>query len=149
MRNFVSLGRNLATAGQPTEDQLLAVRDAGFEVVVNLGLLDPSYCLADEARSAAALGMAYEHVPVDFHNPLAVDFLAFRDVMRRARGRRVFVHCAANYRASCFVALFAEIDLGWSRARADAHVERVWEPNDVWRQYLSDVRAAWEDGRLE
>jgi len=46
---------NRATSGQPTEAQLAAVADAGYEVVVNLALHDDPRCsLADEAVTAGA-----------------------------------------------------------------------------------------------
>ena len=142
IRNFVAVTGDLATSGQPTEEQLAAVKSQGFEVVVNLGLLDPKYCLPDEAKTVDALGMAYHHLPVDIQRPTLEDFDAFRHVMQQERGRRVFVHCAANIRVSCFVALFGESDLGWSREQADAHVARLWKPNPVWAGFLEEVRAA-------
>ena len=141
IRNFVAVSNDLVTSGQPTEEQLAAVRSQGFEVVVNLGLLDPKYCLADEAGTVAGLGMAYHHVPVDIQRPTLENFDAFRLVMQQERGRRVFVHCAANIRVSCFVALLGETDLGWSREQADAHIARLWRPNPVWAGFLNEVRA--------
>ncbi len=143
IRNFVVLGDQVATAGQPTEQQLSTVRSHGFELVVNLGLLDPKYCLPDEARTVAALGMAYHHIPVDFQNPKASDFDEFRTVMRSAQGSKVFVHCAANYRVACFMALFGEAEFGWSREQADAHIKRLWEPNEVWARFVRDLRDRW------
>jgi len=140
IKNFVPVGPELATAGQPTEEQLGAVAAAGFEVVVNLGLSDPRYCLPDEAASVRALGLDYEHVPVDFQAPAVEDFRCFQALMQGARGRKTFVHCAANYRVSCFVALYGEAELGWSRAEADAHVARVWTPNETWLAFLRAVR---------
>jgi protein tyrosine phosphatase (PTP) superfamily phosphohydrolase (DUF442 family) len=146
IRSFVSLGDNLATAGQPTEDQLLAVRSHGFDTVVNLGLQDPRYCLPDEARTVGELGMSYHQIPVNFQNPTLTDFEAFQRVMRECRGRRLFVHCAANLRVSCFIALFGETDLGWTREQADAHIRRLWEPNEVWNDFLQKVRAGLVSG---
>jgi len=140
IKRFLPVGE-LATAGQPTELELGEVAANGFEVVVNLGLLDPRYCLADEGAVVRALGLEYHHLPVEFEAPAVEDFERFRAVMRGARPRRVFVHCAANYRVSCFVALYGEAELGWSRAEADAHVARVWEPNDTWLAFLRTVRA--------
>ena len=49
IKNFVPVSDHLGTAGQPSEAQLRDVAAAGFAVVVNLGLLDPRYCLRDEA----------------------------------------------------------------------------------------------------
>ncbi len=141
IKNFVRVNDLLATAGQPKESELADVAASGFELVVNLGLLDPRYCLPDEAGSVAKLGLAYRHIPVDFKAPARADFERFEATLREATGRRVFVHCAANYRVSCFVALYAEARLGWSREQADAHVRRVWEPDDVWRGFMEAVRA--------
>jgi hypothetical protein len=51
--------------------------------------------------------------------------------MDASRDKKVFVHCAANYRVSSFVALYGEARLGWSRSRAtrtsaDLGAERDW-----------------------
>src|SRR5438105_13496653 len=93
IRNFVSVSGDLATGGQPTEAQLHDVARAGYEVVVNLGLLDPRYCLADEAGLVQSLGMAYDHVPVDFTAPEAADLEKFFGVMEACAQKKVFVHC--------------------------------------------------------
>jgi protein tyrosine phosphatase (PTP) superfamily phosphohydrolase (DUF442 family) len=141
IKNFIEVSGQLGTAGQPSEAQLREVADAGFEVVVNLGLLDPRYCLPDEAGTVASLGLAYHHIPVDFNAPKGDDFARFLDVMDASRDKKVFVHCAANYRVSSFVALYAESRLGWSQAEADAHMRRVWEPNETWSSFIAEQRA--------
>ena len=56
--------------------------------------------------------------------------------MDSAPGAKVFLHCAANYRASSFAALYAVRRLGWDRARAESFGARVWVPNPVWRAFL-------------
>ena len=140
IKNFVAVSDRLGTAGQPSEDQLREVAGAGFAVVVNLGLLDPRYCLADEAGTVAGLGLAYHHIPVDFNAPQAGDLTRFFDVMDAARDQHVFVHCAANYRVSSFVALYGETRLGWSAEQGDAHIRRIWEPNPTWTQFIADAR---------
>jgi len=140
IRNFVLVSDDLATAGQPSEAQMKDVARAGFDIVVNLGLLDPRYCLADEAGLAESLGMTYRHVPVDFAAPRLEDLDQFFDVMQLSRGKKVFVHCAANYRVSSFVALYGEARLGWSTEEADAHIRRVWTPNDTWSNFIDAAR---------
>jgi protein tyrosine phosphatase (PTP) superfamily phosphohydrolase (DUF442 family) len=141
IKNFIEVSGRLGTAGQPSEAQLREVADAGFEVVVNLGLLDPRYCLPDEAGTVASLGLAYHHIPVDFNAPQADDLTRFLDVMDASKDKKVFVHCAANYRVSSFVALYGESRLGWSPEQGDAHMRRVWEPNPTWVQFIADARA--------
>jgi uncharacterized damage-inducible protein DinB/protein tyrosine phosphatase (PTP) superfamily phosphohydrolase (DUF442 family) len=142
IRNFLAVDPRLATGGQPTEAQLGALARAGYQVVINLGLLDPRYCLPDEAALVAGLGLAYHHVPVQFDAPAAADFDRFAALMDGCREQRTFVHCAANYRVSAFVALYGERRFGWTRAEADAHIRRLWEPNATWQAFLDERRAS-------
>ena len=140
IRNFVPVSEDLATGGQPSEQQIRELSGAGFEVIVNLGLLDPRYCLADEAGLVQSLGVEYHHIPVDFEAPQSEDLAKFFDVMHGARDKKVFVHCAANYRVSSFVGLYGQAKLGWSASDADAHMRRVWEPNETWTEFIEQSR---------
>jgi protein tyrosine phosphatase (PTP) superfamily phosphohydrolase (DUF442 family) len=138
--NFVPIDDRIATAGQPTEAQLAEVAAAGYQAIVNLGLLDPSYCLRDEAGLAASLGLSYRHIPVTFDKPTAGDLETFFEAMDGLVDRRVFVHCAGNYRVSVFMALWGELRLGWTRERADRLIERLWRPSQVWGDFLERCR---------
>ena len=132
----------LATAGQPTDAQLALLASAGYAVVVNLGLAGTNYALPDERVSVQALGLAYEHVPVLWESPTLDDWRVFRAAMRRHHGDRVLVHCAANMRATVFVALYGLLDLGWSQAQADALIASVWQANAIWRDFMASVLRA-------
>jgi len=140
IKNFVEVLPHLATAGQPDEEQLRQLAQAGFEVVINLGLLDPRYCLADEAGLVRELGVEYHHIPVDFQAPRLEDLQRFFAVMEAVQDKKVFVHCAANYRVSSFVSLYGQAKLGWSLEQAAAHIKRLWEPNEVWAQFIQNAR---------
>lgn len=141
IKNFAQVDDRLATAGQPSEEQLLEVAAAGYRTVVNLGLLDPRYCLPDEAGLVSSLGLGYRHIPVQFDAPRREDFDAFVTVMDEHCQEPTFVHCAANYRVSAFVALYGELRLGWTRDEADACIHRVWEPNETWQRFLEECRS--------
>ena len=141
IKNFVAVSDRLGTAGQPSEAQLREVAEAGFEVVVNLGLLDPRYCLTDEAGSVTGLGLTYHHIPVDFNAPEPDDLRRFLQAMDASKDKKVFVHCAANYRVSSFVALYGQARLGWTPEAADAHIRRIWEPNETWARFIAEARA--------
>lgn len=140
IKNFVEVGGVGATGGQPSELELKELASAGYEVVINLGLLDPKYCLRDEAGLVADLGMEYHHIPVVFTDPMPDDFRRFVDTMDSHRNDRVFIHCALNWRVSTFVALYGEVRLGWPRSKADAHARKFWEPNDVWLSFARECR---------
>ena len=141
IKNFVAVSPSLATAGQPLEEQFHELATDGFEVVINLGLLDPRYCLADEKGLVESLGMKYHHIPVDFTAPQSQDLEDFLSAMEVSHHKKVFVHCAANYRVSSFVGLYGQARLGWSVEQADAHVRRVWQPNDTWKTFIELSRA--------
>jgi protein tyrosine phosphatase (PTP) superfamily phosphohydrolase (DUF442 family) len=143
IKNFLAIDDRVATAGQPTEAEVREVAGGGYQAVVNLGLLDPRYCLPDEAGLVASLGLKYRHLPVVFEAPTVADFEAFVAQMDEWAGERVFVHCAANFRVTSFMALYGELRLGWSRARADRHARTFWEPNPTWQRLIDDCRARY------
>lgn len=142
IKNYRAVSPVLATAGQPTEAQMREVAEAGFEAVVNLGLLDPRYCLPDEAGLVRSLGLEYFHIPVDFQSPTRADLGEFFEALAACGDKRVFVHCAANYRVACFVSLYGQARLGWSLTEAQAHIAALWEPNGVWSAFLADSRTS-------
>jgi protein tyrosine phosphatase (PTP) superfamily phosphohydrolase (DUF442 family) len=140
IKNFLPVTDRIGSAGQPTEDELREVAAGGYDAVVNLGLLDPRYCLADEAGLVRSLGLRYEHIPVEFGAPVLDDFRAFLAAMDGMEGEKVFVHCAANWRVTSFLAVYGEMRLGWTRDEADAHARRLWPLNDTWTDFLAACR---------
>ena len=146
IRNFIRIDDHVGTAGQPTAEQFGAVRDAGYEVVVNLLPREQDNALKGEDALIRELGMEYRYIPVVWTAPQPQDFTAFCDVMQKLDGKKIFVHCAANMRVTAFYSSYAMKHLGWSRDQADALVARVWEahPNfkmdDTWRDFVALIR---------
>jgi uncharacterized protein (TIGR01244 family) len=136
--NYLRLDPQLATSGQPSEEELGAVAADGTKVVINLALHDdPRYSLPDETRTVEALGMTYVHIPVKFDAPTKQDLLAFFDAMEKHRDRKVLVHCAANKRVTSFVGLYRVLKLGWDVDAAFAPMHEIWEPNEHWAPFIS------------
>lgn len=136
---FVALGDALASAGQPSEQELGAVAAAGFAVVINLGLSDPSYALEDEGETVRSLGMAYVHIPVQFSSPALADLEHFSKAMAAAEGRRVFVHCRHNKRVPVFVALDRVTRQGWEPEAAFQAMREVWVPDATWQAFIDEA----------
>jgi protein tyrosine phosphatase (PTP) superfamily phosphohydrolase (DUF442 family)/predicted kinase len=149
--NFRRLSDHLITGGQPTEAQLALAAAAGAEVVINLGRLDPAYALSDERGTVGALGLIYEHIPVVWAEPTAADLDAFFAAMERYAGRRLFVHCAANYRASAFNMLYRVLRLGWRIEDARPDMDVIWDPAEYpqWQTFIERSLRGLEvnDGR--
>ena len=136
--SFRAVGDRLGTAGQPTQEQFQAVRNAGFEAVINLALPTCDNALANEGSVVTGLGMAYVHIPVNFKAPTTQDFRAFCRVMDAFNDRRVFVHCAANMRVSAFVFLHRVLHQQVPRAVAERDLHAIWQPDKVWTRFISE-----------
>src|SRR5687768_6608641 len=89
IRAFLRLSDGTGTAGQPTEAQFEAVREAGYQAVVNLLPPASASALPEEAQVVSALGMEYVSIPVDWEAPKTEDAERFFDVMDERRDRKV------------------------------------------------------------
>ncbi len=147
IRNFLSLGDHLATSGMPQPADFAAIRQAGFEVVINLALPTSDDAIANEGELVTAQGMTYVHIPVRFDAPRAKDFERFARILDACANQRVFVHCVANLRVSAFVFL-CRLRQGVDRATAERDLKRFGEPDDIWREFLNQRLAELGQSRL-
>jgi protein tyrosine phosphatase (PTP) superfamily phosphohydrolase (DUF442 family) len=136
--NFNKVSDLLACSGQPGEGQLPSIATDGYKVVINLGLLDGKYALADEAASVKNLGIAYHHIPVLFDNPQIDDLTSFIDIMNEHASEKTLVHCAANYRASVFTGLYLLSAKKLNEEEMQELIEEVWQPDAIWQQFLEE-----------
>ena len=140
--NYREAGPDLATSGQPDEDELAAIAGAGYQVIINLALHDdPRYSLQDEAASVKKLGLEYIHIPVLFGAPTEHDLLRFFDAMAAHKHQRVWVHCAANKRVSAFLGLYRCLREGWPVASAFALQRDIGQPDPVWAAFIASQLA--------
>lgn len=139
IKNFIQIQDQLATAGQPTMYQLESLADAGYQVVINLGLYDTDYALGNEKVWVEQLGMKYIHIPVYFQTPRQNDFIHFLNSVNIQKGKKLFIHCAENKRVSVFVALYRVITGDLSQTDGWNLILEAWEPNLVWESYYYDV----------
>ncbi len=139
--NFRQYSSTFASAGQPTREQFQAVADAGFERVVYIAFTNNRNALPDADQVVKGLGMEYMQVPVDFSNPLPSDFYAFADSMQRDTDKKTLLHCQVNARATAFSFLYRVIFEDVPVADAKADMNTVWQPNEVWRDFIFEVMA--------
>ena len=139
--NWHRLDEKITTSGQPSEDELQAIRALGVTHIVNLGLHSHEKALRDEAGSASALGMTYIHIPVDFDNPTEGDFGWFCLTMAELQDSPVHVHCIANYRVAAFLYRYRRDILGVDEAEARRSMEQVWKPTGVWAAFIARTPA--------
>ena len=144
-RNHVQATAGLATSGVVPAEEFERIAEAGYRTVINLLPDESQYALQREESVVASHGMAYVHIPVSFDAPTIENFDEFRAAMDAHATSPVWVHCAANMRVSVFVALYGQLELGWSTDRAKNLIEEIWEPTAPWIS-LSDKILARERG---
>lgn len=137
--NYQRLSPLMATAGQPDEQQLHDVCHAGFQAVINLGLGKADYSVENEQTIIEGYGVQYFHIEVNFDAPDIENYYAFANLLKHLAGRKVFIHCAANKRASVFVALFQVIQQQLPLQQAMAAVLTIWEPTPAWNSFINSV----------
>jgi protein tyrosine phosphatase (PTP) superfamily phosphohydrolase (DUF442 family) len=147
IRNFQVVSEQLASAGQIGYEQIPLLRDEGYDVVVNLAVADEDRN-AREGFLVTQSGLTYVHIPVEWEQPQLSDVEMFFDVMRANRGRKVFVHCFANMRASAFVYLYRTLVEDVPEAEARATMDEVWDPREQrqWADLIERVKSAYPEG---
>jgi protein tyrosine phosphatase (PTP) superfamily phosphohydrolase (DUF442 family) len=137
--NFLALSNALGTAGQPTQEQFLAIQKAGYQIVINLALTDSPKALPQEKELVESQGMEYVHIPVVWEQPEVEDALKFFRAMNTNSGKKIFVHCAANKRVSAFIYLYRTLYQGISQEEAKKDLHKLWEPNELWSSFIVRV----------
>lgn len=136
--NFLPIDKRWATAGQPTAEQFLAIAQAGYEVVINLGMRDSPRALADEGSLVIAQGLDYIAIPVVWEAPTSENLTTFFAAMTANTEKQCFVHCIANMRVSAFSFLYRVLVLGVPIDEARQTLHQIWEPNPIWQQFIDE-----------
>jgi protein tyrosine phosphatase (PTP) superfamily phosphohydrolase (DUF442 family) len=139
--NFLPIDEQWATAGQPTAAQLTMIKEAGYEVIINLGMADSPRAVVDEDRLVAEQGLAYVAIPVVWEAPTAADLEQFFQVMEANQHKKRFVHCIANMRVSAFTFLYRVIQQGVLVDEARQTLYQIWQPNPIWQNFIEDELA--------
>ncbi|NEP09134.1 MAG: phosphatase [Symploca sp. SIO2C1] len=142
--NFLSLSDLIATAGQPTEEQLVSIAHHGYQVVVNLALPTSDHALPNERTTVESHSMEYVEIPVVWENPTLQDLEHFFEVMEVHQTRKVFVHCVANKRVSVFMYLYRRLKGRFDETTMKGDLLKIWEPNDVWQQFIQQATTHYE-----
>jgi protein tyrosine phosphatase (PTP) superfamily phosphohydrolase (DUF442 family) len=138
--NYWFYDDKLSSSGMPTPEQMKEIADAGVQLVINLAPHDVPNAVPDEAGIANRLGMEYVNIPVIWRDPKSESLVQFMDAMDAHSGKKILVHCEANYRASSFIMMYRVLRLGWKKEDAVPIMERMWNPEDfpIWQKFIDE-----------
>ena len=136
--NFYQITDTIGTGGQPTPDQFTSIRDAGFTSVINLAMPDSPNALVNEGEIVTKLGMTYIHIPVPWQSPSIQDLERFLGFMEILQKQKIFVHCAANYRASAFTNRHLRLNQNLPEEKATSPILKQWLPemDEKWKKII-------------
>ena len=122
--NACQLLPNVITGGQPTAEQLEALKNAGGGIV--LDLRDPMEPRpVDESTLVRRLGMEYVNIPVRAGALDDVTLERTLGVLRSAGNRTVFVHCGSGNRVAGALLPYLILDQGMEEQDAIDQAMRV------------------------
>jgi len=138
--NYWYYDEKLSSSGMPTAEQMRAVAEAGVQVVINLAPHDVPTAIPNEDTLVNELGMEYLNFPITWRAPETEALTKFLDAMDANAGKKIHVHCEANYRASAFIMIYRVLRLGWKKEDAVPVMERMWNPEDfpVWQKFIDN-----------
>jgi protein tyrosine phosphatase (PTP) superfamily phosphohydrolase (DUF442 family) len=137
IRAYFNVNENIACSGQPTEEQFSAIVNNGYSVVVNLAMPTSDFAIANEGEVVSSLGMSYVHIPVKWEAPQLSDLQSFFAVMQAFKEKKIWVHCALNMRASCFIYLYRKHVLQIPESEALYPMREIWQPSGEWQHLVS------------
>lgn len=137
--NYHQVTNNIASSGQPTEDQFNEIALDGYSAIINLAMPDHEHSIANEGSIVTSLGMVYIHIPVPFDAPNEDHFATFSGCMEALKPKKVWVHCIVNARVSAFLFRYLQTNEGLSAIEAKTSILEQWLPHmdDVWKRFIS------------
>jgi protein tyrosine phosphatase (PTP) superfamily phosphohydrolase (DUF442 family) len=136
IKNYRKITNKLHTSAQPTIDEFKLIKQAGIEMVINLARADSPEAIANEAQVIQENELHYINIPVDFKKPDRSDLDLFFKAMDQHSDKATLVHCAYNWRVSCFVYLYRVIKQGCDNETAIRDMLAVWTPDETWQSFI-------------
>lgn len=131
--NFQFIHDHLFSSGQPSKEQLQAIKEYGITSVINLALTDADPHLDQEDRICLELGLNYFHIPLLWDTPSDDQCLFILDLIDHlVQKQMVWIHCAKNYRVASLMYLYRQYYMNIDMPTAHEAMHQIWEPNDTW-----------------
>jgi len=137
IRAFQLVDSNNASSGYVKAGQFKFLKEYGFTHVISLIPGDHS----KEDSIVTSLGMTFTQIEVIWKEPTVVNVQNYFSDMKKYSGKKVFLHCQANMRASAFMFLYRTTQLGVKTEEASKLMYEIWNPkeNKKWDLLIKTV----------
>ncbi len=124
IRNYLRLNERICTGGQPTMEELAALKEQGIRAIINLRQ-PTEYKASEEEAKARELGLRYVNIPVDANNlndQMVEDFLKATD---DPANQPAFIHCGSANRVGAFWMIRRVLRDGWNIEEAEKEARKI------------------------
>jgi protein tyrosine phosphatase (PTP) superfamily phosphohydrolase (DUF442 family) len=115
----------VATGGQPKEEHLQRLAEAGYRTVVDLRTLGESPHPDEWGMIVRSAGLEYVNIPVGHEDIDDETFDRFRELMRDCGRRPVLVHCSSANRVGALLIPYLILDEGMTPEKVSAIAAEV------------------------
>jgi protein tyrosine phosphatase (PTP) superfamily phosphohydrolase (DUF442 family) len=122
--NFLRINTDICTGGQPTVEQLTALKADGVKTIINLRT-PMEYDPAPEIAKAKELGLRYFNIPVASAGPKDEQVVEFLKLTDDPQNRPAFIHCASANRVGAFWMIRRVLRDNWTMDAAKAEAEKI------------------------
>ena len=122
--NFLRINTDICTGGQPTVEQLTALKADGVKTIINLRT-PTEYDPAPEIAKAKELGLRYFNIPVASSGPKDEQVVEFLKLTDDPQNRPAFIHCASANRVGAFWMIRRVLRDNWTMDAAKAEAEKI------------------------
>ena len=134
-----SIHPNLMTSALPSSEDFSRMAAQGYEIVISLCQDIDSETLEDEDGLVSGAGMRYIHLPVTFAAPTLEDYELLRDILRSVQDRKVWLHCARNWRVSALMTIYHIVEMSMPHSEAEEIAHRAWQPDETWQALIDEA----------
>lgn len=104
--------------------------------MINLALHDSNNALKNEDKVVSKNGMIYIHIPISWEKPELDRLKLFCHTLKtlQEQNKRVFIHCAKNYRVSVFIYIYKKMIL--KKKNPKLVLPKDFIPNETWQNII-------------
>lgn len=124
IKNYLRLNEKVCTGGQPTMEELAALKQQGIRTIINLRQ-PTEYNSAEEEAKARELGLRYINIPVNSADPKPEQVEEFLRVTDDPANQPAFIHCGSANRVGAFWMIRRVLRDGWSIEDAEKEARKI------------------------
>jgi protein tyrosine phosphatase (PTP) superfamily phosphohydrolase (DUF442 family) len=139
IQNYFQYTDSLSSGAQPTQEQIAALKNNGFDVIVNISPVSTRNAIKDEAQLVEQLQMDYIHFPVDCSNLRPLHYNTFKGIMNGLEAKKVFVHCGGNIKSSNLLHMYHVLEKGIDEKESLQTLRKIQNPEEKWFNYFKKM----------